>query len=203
MQEGAVTPGCPLPRCHCPCALCCPCPAGPTPQPRTTKCPLERPPCPAPCVSIRTFPRHRLLEMVIPGLAASSNQFGPMSSAGSGLQQLRGLQTRPQMSPCWEGVTGNAKPSREQLCPHPCASSLDILCPLAAGAGDCSPCPLPSLCHLPLGPELFVPLPRHRGAAGWLEALQEGSAVSSGSPRRNFHLRGMGATSRHKHFPPR
>lgn len=51
------------------------------------------------------------------------------------MQQLRWLQTRPQMSPCWVGVTGNAKPSREQLRLDPCASSLDILCPLAAGAG--------------------------------------------------------------------
>lgn len=56
-----------------------------------------------------------------------------MSSTGSGLQQLWWLQTRPQLSPCRVGVTGNAKPSWEQLRLHPCASSLDVLCPLTAG----------------------------------------------------------------------
>lgn len=89
-------------------------------------------------------------------------------------------------------------------------------CPLSphcwhqAGGGGCSPCPLSLLvpCHLPLGLEPFVPLPRdprHRGAAGLLEALQEGSAVSFGSPRSNLDFWGMswGPPPLHKHFPLR
>lgn len=120
---------CPLPRCPRPRALCRSVSPRPPSQPRTTKCPLEHPPCPALCVSMHTFPRHCQLEMVIPALC------GAVRSHGQPWERL-GLQTRPQMCPCGVGVTGSAEPSREQLCLHPCASSLGTLCPLAAGTGQ-------------------------------------------------------------------
>lgn len=150
MQKGAVTARCPLPRCHCPCcALCCSvsCRADPSSSvPRSAL--WNSSPCPALCVSIHTFPRHRQLEMVIPALTASLDQRGPVSSTGSGLQQLWWLQTRPQISPCWVGVTGNAKPSREQLCLHLCASVPSLLAPgwgqglLSVSSPAARPCPL-------------------------------------------------------------
>ncbi|KAL2300088.1 hypothetical protein Nmel_012048 [Mimus melanotis] len=211
--RGVVTPGCPLPRCHCPCALCCSCPVGPTPPAPYHEVPFGTPPCPTLCVSILAFPRHCQLEMVIPALTASLDQWGPMSSTGSGLQQLWWLQTRPQMSPCWMGVAGNAEPSRGQLCLDPCASSLDIICPLSVGTGLgmgtvlCVPSRYSSLSLVtfPCGWNCLCPSRAIPGTAELLEALQEGSAVSVGSPRRNFHLWGMsrGPPPRHKHFPLR
>lgn len=168
LQEGAVPAGCPLPHCHLPLSCAAPCPPCPHPQPPTTKCPLEHPPCPALCVSMHTFPWHCQLEMVIPALT------GPVRSHGQHWEQIAvavvAADTSP-MSPCWVGVTGSAEPSREQLCLHPCACPWIPSVPwlLAPGRG-CSPCPLPLLipvpCHLPVLLELFVPLPRHCWIAG-------------------------------------
>lgn len=206
LQEGVVTPGCPLPRCHCPCALCCSCPVGPPPPAPYHEVPFGTRPLPSP---VRVNPH---IPQALPAgncYLSPNCQFGPVRThVQHGLQQLWWLQTRPQMSPYWVGVAGNAKPSREQLCLHPCASSPGY--PLSPHcwhrAGDCSLCPLPLFIPVPCQLELFVPLPcdpRRCGAAGLLEGLQEGSAVSFGSPRRNFHLWEMsqGPPPRHKHFP--
>lgn len=96
------------------------------------------------------------------------------------------------------------------LCLVPWISSVPSL--LAPGWGwglffVSPPCSSLSLVTFPWGWSCLCPSrdPRHRGAAGLLEALQEGSAVSFGSPRRNFHLWEMsrGPPPRHKHFPLR
>lgn len=138
-----MTPGCPLPRCHCPCALCCSCPVGP-PAPYH-EVPFGTRPLPSPVRVNPHIPQALPAGNCYPG---PDCQFGPVRThVQHGLQQLWWLQARPQMSPSWVGVAGNAEPSREQLCLDPCASSpgypLSPRCWHRAGGGGCSLCPLP------------------------------------------------------------
>lgn len=209
-----MTPGRPFPRCHCPCALCCSVSRRantPSPVPRSALW-NTLPPSP-----VRVNPH---IPQALPagnGYPGPSCQFGPVRTRVQHWERIAAAVVAADTSPNVPLLGGcdrecrtipGAAPSLS-LCLIP-GYPLSARCWRRAGGGGCSPRPLSPLvpCHLCLGLELFVPLPRdprHRGAAGLLEALPEGNAVSFGSPRSNFDLWGMswGPPPRHKHFPLR
>lgn len=200
LQEGAVTPGRPFPRCHCPCALCCSVSRRantPSPVPRSALW-NTLPPSP-----VRVNPH---IPQALPagnGYPGPSCQFGPVRTRVQHWERIAAAVVAADTSPNVPLLGGCDRECRTipgagpslSLCLIP-GYPLSARCWRRAGGGGCSPRPLSPLvpCHLCLGLELFVPLPRdprHRGAAGLLEALPEGNAVSFGSPRSNFDLWGM------------
>lgn len=209
-----MTAGCPLPLCHHPCcALCCSvsCRADtPSPVPRSA---LWNTPPARPCVCQSSHS---------PGTASWRwlSQFGPVRTRVQHWERIAAALVAADTSPNVPQLGGCDRECKTipgaALSPSQClipGYPLSPPCWHRAGGMGNSLCPLPLLvpvlCHLPPGLQLFVPLPREdrwlSGAAGLLEALQEGSAVSFGSPRRNFHLWAMsgGSPPRHKHFPLR
>lgn len=204
-RKGRCQRGVPSLAVTVPVSFAAPCPAGRHPQPRTTKCPLEHPPCPALCVSIHTFPQALPAGNGYPG---PDCQFRPVRSH---VQHWERIAVAADTSPNVPLLGGCDRECRtipvaalpQSLCLVP-GYPLSPRCWRRAGGRGCSPCPLllliPVPCHLPWGWSCLCP---SRGTAGLLEALQEGSAVSFGSPRRNCHLWGMswGSPARHKHFP--
>lgn len=207
MQEGAVPVGCPLPRCHRPCALCCSVSRWPTPPAPYHEVPFGTPSLPSP---VRVNPH---IPQALPagnGYPGPDCQFRPVRSRVQHWEQIAAAAVAADTSPNVPLLGGCDRECRtipvaalpRSLCLVP-GYPLSPRCWRRAGGGGCSPCPLPLLvpvpCHLPRGWSCLCP---SRGAAGLLEALQEGSAVSFGSPRRNCP-RGMswGPPARHKHFP--
>lgn len=184
------------------------------PQPCTMKCPLEQPPLPSP---VRVNPH---IPQALPagnGYPSPDCQFGPVRTRVQHWERIAAAVVAADTSPTVPLLGGWGRECKTipgaALSPSLClvpGYPLSPHCWRQAGGGGCSLCPLPLLipvpCHLPPELELFVPLlrdRRHRGAAGLLEALQEGSAVSFGSPRRNFHPWAMswGVTSPVQTFP--
>lgn len=75
MQEGAVTPGCPLPRCHCPCALCCSVSRRADPPAPYHEVPFGTPPLPSP---VRVSPHIPQAPPAGNGYPGPGCQFGPV-----------------------------------------------------------------------------------------------------------------------------
>lgn len=108
-------------------------------QPRTTKCPLEPPPCPALCVSIRAFPGRCQLEMVIPALC------GAVRSRGQPWERLAAAAVAADASP---NVPLRGGCDREcRTFPGAARPPSLCLCPLAAGTGPGAALRVPPAAH--------------------------------------------------------
>lgn len=155
MQEGVVTPGSPLPRCHCPCALCCSCPVGPAPPAPYHEVPFGTAPPPNP---VRVNPH---IPQALPagnGYPGPDCQFGPVRIHVQHWERIAAAVVAADTSPNVPLLRGCGRECKtipgaalSIPVPRPCISSVPSLLAPGWGWGQFSASP-PAVHPCPLSP---------------------------------------------------